>query len=201
MFKKEITYTNFNGEKVSEDFYFHLTKAETMELEASVKGGLSAWMNEIKDAPEDRPDLVLAAFKKLILASYGERSWDGKKFVKNQEIHDAFAATEAYSELIIGMFQDPEMGAEFFRNLVPTADSTGSVSSELVTSSQRARAASEAKMQGYRAPQPKKKEEEPTSFFEPAAEPEQVTNSTGTTLVDANEAEREALRRRLEELG
>ena len=38
MFKKTITYTDFNGNERTEDFYFHLSKAELAEMDLSKAG-------------------------------------------------------------------------------------------------------------------------------------------------------------------
>ena len=41
MLKKTITYTDYNGNERTEDFYFNLTKAEVVEMEMSTSGGLT----------------------------------------------------------------------------------------------------------------------------------------------------------------
>ena len=82
MLKKTITYEDFNGDKVSEDFFFHLSKAELVELELSHKGGLSEALKRIVESEDGKA--IIAEFKNIILSSYGQRSDDGKRFVKNQ---------------------------------------------------------------------------------------------------------------------
>lgn len=193
MFSKTITYNDFNGNKVTEDFWFHLTKAEIFELEASVKGGLKQWMQDIIDSESNQQ--VLTALKKMILASYGERTVDGRRFVKNEEIHGAFQATEAYSELLIGMFEDPDMGAEFFRNLIPNGDSTGGVQDNR-TPAEKARARSEAAMRGHQAKRKPEPVKEPA--FTKAEDPEEVESDV-VDIAKAREAsEKEARRRELQ---
>ena len=40
MFKKPITWTDYDGKEITEDFYFNLTRAEVMEMELGTEGGL-----------------------------------------------------------------------------------------------------------------------------------------------------------------
>lgn len=117
MLKKSITYTDFEGNEVTEDFYFHLSKADLVEMEVSYKGGLSAWLKEI--AKSDDAKSLVAEFKKLILMSYGVKSPDGKRFVKTQDLRDSFMATEAYSSLFIELCTDAQAAAAFVNGIIP----------------------------------------------------------------------------------
>lgn len=122
MLKKSITYTDFNGVERTEDFFFNLTKAEIMELELGVTGGLTAMVQGVVMA-QDTPSLI-KIFKELILKSYGEKSADGKRFIK---INDAgvslannFAQTEAYSELFMLLATNEDEASNFIRGIVPS---------------------------------------------------------------------------------
>lgn len=117
MLKKTIAYTDFNGEKREEDFYFHFSHAEILEKELSVEGGLGAMLRRIINA-QDTPSLV-KLFKELVLDAYGEKSPDGKRFIKSEELKTAFAQTEAYSILFTKLAMDAEAAAEFFNALIP----------------------------------------------------------------------------------
>lgn len=118
MLKKTITYTDYNGVERKEDFYFNLTKAECMEMEMSTVGGLSEWANKVI-AAQDFPTLV-NLFKDLILKAYGEKSMDGKRFIKSKELSDAFSQTEAYSILFMELATDAEAASKFFNAIIPT---------------------------------------------------------------------------------
>ena len=120
MLKKTITYTNYNGIEVTEDFYFNLTKAEIMEMEMSTSGGMAEMINKIV-ASQDAP-AIIKIFKELILKAYGEKSADGKRFVKSEEISVAFSQTEAYSQLFMELATDADAAAKFVNGIVPTAD-------------------------------------------------------------------------------
>ena len=95
MLKKTITYTDYNGVERKEDFYFNLTKAELMEMEMSTEGGLAERIQKVVDT-KDVPSII-KIFKDLVLKAYGEKSADGKRFIKSKELSEAFAQTEAYS--------------------------------------------------------------------------------------------------------
>lgn len=117
MLKKPITYTDFNGVEVTEDFYFNLTKAELIELEMGHEGGLSEALKQIVASEDGKR--IMEEFKNIILKAYGEKSLDGKKFVKSQHLRDEFESTEAYSELFVSLVTDPEAAAEFISGIMP----------------------------------------------------------------------------------
>lgn len=118
MLKKTITYEDFNGETTSEDFFFHLSKAELVELELSEKDGLSETLQSIINAEDGKR--IVAEFKKIILGAYGKRSEDGRFFKKNQQIRDEFESSEAYSVLFMELVTNPEAAGEFVNGIIPT---------------------------------------------------------------------------------
>lgn len=120
MLKKTITYTDYNGLERTEDFYFNLTKAEVMEMELSTTGGLTEMVSRIV-AAKDTPAIV-KVFKEMVLKAYGEKSPDGKHFIKSDEIRNAFAQTEAYSILFMELATDSDAAAKFFNAIIPSAE-------------------------------------------------------------------------------
>ena len=117
MLKKTITYTDYNGNSRTEDFYFNLNEAELAEMVVSVDGGLTAMIQRIVAAQDGKQ--IIATFKDIVLRAYGEKSPDGKRFIKNQELRDAFAQTEAYSDLFMELATDAEAAARFINGIVP----------------------------------------------------------------------------------
>jgi hypothetical protein len=116
--KKTITYKGTDGNtEYTEDFYFHLSKAELLELEASYDGGLEKFIERIVKSNDNAA--IVAEFKRLILLAYGQRTEDGKRFIKNQTLRDEFASTEAYSNLFIELCSDADVAAEFVNGIVP----------------------------------------------------------------------------------
>lgn len=118
MLKKTITYFDYNDVERTEDFYFNLSKAEIMEMEMGTTGGLAEMINKIvqtQDAPA-----IIKVFKDLILKAYGERSADGKRFEKkNGVLAEAFAETEAYSQLFMELATDADAAARFVNGIIP----------------------------------------------------------------------------------
>ena len=117
MIKKTIQYVDFDGNKREEEFYFNLTEAEVVELELGMVGGLSETLRKII-ASEDTPSII-KYFKEIILKSYGEKSPDGKRFVKSEELANAFSQTNAYSNLFMELAMDDKLGAEFVNGILP----------------------------------------------------------------------------------
>ena len=117
MLKKTITYNDYNGVERTEDFYFNLSKAEILEMEMGTSGGLAEMIQKIV-AAQDAPSIV-RVFKDLVLKAYGEKSPDGKRFIKSEEISTEFSQTEAYSQLFMELATDAEAGAAFANGIVP----------------------------------------------------------------------------------
>lgn len=117
MLKKTIEFEDYNGLKRKEDHYFNLSKAEIMEMELSTTGGFAEMIQKIVDA-QDTPAIV-KVFKDLILKAYGEKSPDGRQFIKSPELSQAFAQTEAYSELFMELATDADAAAAFINGIVP----------------------------------------------------------------------------------
>jgi hypothetical protein len=117
MYKKAITYTDYNGVERTEDFYFHLSKAELAEMELSKVGGFNEYIQRIIQA-DDREEIV-KNFKDIILKSYGVKDETGKRFVKSEELATEFSQTEAYSELFMELLLNTDSAIEFINNVVP----------------------------------------------------------------------------------
>lgn len=116
MLKKRMKYMDFEGNEREEDFFFNLTKAELMEMEMSTEGGLVKYVEKlisIQDATK-----IVKIFKDLILKSYGEKSLDGKRFIKSKELSDAFSQTEAYSDLFMELATNAGSASDFINGLI-----------------------------------------------------------------------------------
>lgn len=121
MLTKKIKYTDYNGVEREEDFLFNLSKAELMEMELGTMGGLADMIKNIV-AANDTPQIV-KIFKELVLKAYGEKSLDGKRFIKVDEkgnpLSIGFSQTEAYSNLFMELATDAEKAAQFIKGIVP----------------------------------------------------------------------------------
>lgn len=122
MLKKTMTTVDFGGTERTEDYYFNLTKAEIMEMQLCTDGG---FVETVKKIVEAKNQLELTHLvKKIICASYGVLSPDGRKFVKNQQVLDDFMATQAYSDLYIELLSGDGKAAEDFVNGILPKDLT-----------------------------------------------------------------------------
>ena len=117
MLKKTITYTDYNNIERTEDFYFNLSKAEVMEMQMSTTGGLAEMIQRIV-AAQDAP-AIIKVFKDLVLKAYGQKSPDGKRFIKTEELTAEFAQTEAYSQLFMELATNADAAAAFVNGIVP----------------------------------------------------------------------------------
>lgn len=120
MYKKTITYTDYNGVQRKEDFYFNLSRAELMEMELTTPGGMADMISKIVDSREDTE--IAKLFKKIIVLSYGEKSPDGKYFDKgeNNSKANAFLQTEAYSVLFSELASNTDAASEFINGIIPS---------------------------------------------------------------------------------
>lgn len=117
MLKKTISYEDFDGNQRTEDHYFNLTEAEITEMELSMNGGLSQLLTKILQENDQKQ--IIEYFKKIVLMAYGEKSLDGRKFVKNQKIRDEFASTAAYSEIFMELATDADAASAFVKGVMP----------------------------------------------------------------------------------
>lgn len=117
MLKKTVTCVDYNGVEYTDDYYFNLTKAEIMKMEMGVAGGLAEKLQKIiatNDAVK-----IMEFFEELVLKAYGEKSDDGKRFIKSPEISASFSQTEAYSTIFMELALDAEKAAEFVNGIIP----------------------------------------------------------------------------------
>lgn len=117
MLKKTVTYVDYNGVERTEEFYFNLSKAEVTEMELSVEGGFSKMLEEIVKSNDNAR--ILELFKEMVLKAYGEKSADGRRFVKSKELSEAFSQTEAYSEIFMELAMDEKAAAAFVNGIMP----------------------------------------------------------------------------------
>ena len=130
MLTKSITFTDYDGVERTENFMFNLTKAELAELNLTTEGGLQAVIQKIIDS-KDVPEIT-RWFKKIIMMAYGEKSADGRRFVKKPELTEDFLQTEAYSELFIELLSDENAAAAFINGIIPKDNKSNIPAPELV---------------------------------------------------------------------
>ena len=122
MIRWPITYTDFDDNERTEDFYFNLSKSELMEMDFSQTGGMENMIRSIVEAQDTKG--IIEVFKAIILKSYGEKSLDGKQFVKlrnGQKLAEEFQQTAAYDALFMELATDDKKAADFINGVIPKA--------------------------------------------------------------------------------
>lgn len=119
MITKTITFEDFNGKELTEEFCFHLSEAAIIEMELSKKGGLTEFIKKIV-AEEDGEKLV-ELFKNLLKKTVGKKSEDGRKFIQNEEITNDFIQTNAYSKLFVELATNAGQASAFVNGIVPAS--------------------------------------------------------------------------------
>ena len=121
MLKKTVKYVDYNGIERTEDFYFNLNKAEVTEMEFSIKDGLSTNIQAMVDSQDKGK--IFTLFKEILLKAYGVKSEDGKRFVKNAELREAFEQCEAFSEILTELGTDEAVMTAFINGILPSIPS------------------------------------------------------------------------------
>jgi hypothetical protein len=117
MLKRDITYEDFDGNEVTDTYYFNLTRTELIELEAGYEGGLELALRRIIET-KDRKQLI-SEFQRIILAAYGVRSEDGKRFIKNDQVREEFKQTPAFDALFMDLATSDDSASIFIKGVVP----------------------------------------------------------------------------------
>jgi hypothetical protein len=116
MIKKEIRFTDFDGNVQVEEAYFNLTEPEIVRLDAKFVGGLDAFTKNID--PINRPEEVVDLFEDVLSSSYGVKSEDGRRFVKDPVVVGQFLDSAAYSALFMELLSDAEAAAAFMEGVL-----------------------------------------------------------------------------------
>ena len=117
MLKETITFTDYDGNERTEDFYFNLSTAEVIEMEMSTAGGMENMLKSIIASRDTKR--IVETFKRIITMAYGVKSPDGRNFLKSKELTDDFIHTEAYSDLFMRLASDADYAANFIRGIMP----------------------------------------------------------------------------------
>lgn len=117
MIKWTIRYIDYNDNEVTEDFYFNLNKAELTDMQLKARGAYSQFIERLVNTRDT--EKLGKEFKGLILNSYGEKSDDGRKFRKSQELRDDFEQSPAYPVLYMELLSDADKAAKFVKGVLP----------------------------------------------------------------------------------
>lgn len=122
MYKKTITYTDFDGNERTEEHLFNFTKEQILKLQNSVQGGLDERIKKLNTATDNVE--IYDLFRSIVLDAYGKKSDDGRHFYKSDEIKKEFESTEAFSEIVWSLIEEGEDAmAEFINAIIPNPNS------------------------------------------------------------------------------
>lgn len=125
MIKRTITYTDYNGNEQTEDFYFDLTAAELTEFQWSTDEGVSVKLENI--IKTDKKSEIMKYFKEILLMSVGKKSDDGRRFIKNQDVIDDFVQSPAYNILFMELVNDAKIASDFINGVIPDLEEIDSM--------------------------------------------------------------------------
>lgn len=130
MLKKTVTYTDYDGNERTEEFFFNLNKAEVTEMELSTEGGMEKMLKKIIESRDGKR--IIEVMKDIVLRAYGEKSPDGRRFIKTPEMREAFSQTEAYVNVFMELATDAKAASDFVRGILPPvpADTAASIPAE-----------------------------------------------------------------------
>lgn len=198
MLKKTIQYNDFNGVSHTEDFYFNLSESELIDMEMNdASGSYKDRIEKIVQAKEPRE--IIGLFRELIEKSYGQKSLDGKRFVKNPEVLADFMQSEAYNAFFMDILSDIESAAAFINGLMPAGlmeKATLAQAEGRELTSEEIRARSEASLQGHN---PKVASKEGAFVTEPT--PEVAPAAPNNYKIDVDSMTPEAKAELLKKLG
>lgn len=117
MVKRTTTYVDFDENTRTEDFYFNLTTAEIQKMQLSINGGLDKFLEKI--ISEQDQTKIYSYMEEFVQKSYGEKSIDGKYFIKTEESLQRFMSTQAYSDLLVELTTNAKAAADFINGVIP----------------------------------------------------------------------------------
>lgn len=117
MLKKTIKYEDFNGTEREEDFYFNLSKAELVKMATQKSGSFTEYLERL--VKEQNQEEIYKMFTDIVLSAYGEKSEDGRRFIKSAELSKAFSETPAFDELLMEMMTDANAASTFVNGILP----------------------------------------------------------------------------------
>lgn len=113
----KVTYENFDGEIVDEELYFHLSKSELTDMELK-RFPLSLKLARVTSGNGTAVD-AYELMKDFIECSYGTRSADGRRFIKDESETRSFMISPAFDALLDLLINDEKFAYKFMSGLFP----------------------------------------------------------------------------------
>lgn len=118
MVKKLVKYTDFNGNQGEKEVYFNLSAPELVELDTEYPDGLAKTMEQAIENEDKK--MLFDFFKMILVKSYGEKSDDGLRFIKSQELTEAFEQSVLFVEVFMELATDAGKASAFINALIPS---------------------------------------------------------------------------------
>ena len=115
MLKHQVSYKDFDNKSVKETLWFNLTTRDSAKLTIKY-GDLTAYVKKIEKEKDTAAMMVL--IEDLVLTAYGERSEDGRHFLRNDEIRERFSYSLAFEALLDDLYSDEKKMSKFFDALL-----------------------------------------------------------------------------------
>lgn len=117
MIKKTVKYEDYNGDTVTEDFYFHLTETEITKMKFSENGGLDKYIEKIMN--ERDHGKLIDLLDTFILNAYGVKTADGRSLIKTEDAKTQFRCCPAYDEIFMECVGDTDKAVAFITGVLP----------------------------------------------------------------------------------
>lgn len=116
MFKKTIKFRDFNDVEHTQDFYFHVSKADLIALGVGAEE-MQARIQSIVAARDGKG--ILKEMRDFVELGAGIRSEDGSQFNQSPEIKASFMSSPACDELLVELCTNASAAVEFITSLLP----------------------------------------------------------------------------------
>ena len=113
----KVAYETFDGETVEEELYFHLSKGELTDMELR-KYPLSLKLAKVTSGNASATD-AYELMREFVSSSYGRRSEDGRRFIKDVKETESFMISPAYDALLDKLVSDEKFAYKFMAGLFP----------------------------------------------------------------------------------
>ena len=120
MLKKTVKYEDFDGNTREETLYFFISKTELTEMELKTPGGFAKKLESISKSTNGGE--IMEVFKDIILTAYGEKSEDGRAFIKKKNgvrLADEFEQSAAFDALFTELITNPDKASAFVNGIMP----------------------------------------------------------------------------------
>lgn len=135
MFKHTVEYKDFNGNDRKEELYFHLSLPEVTRLQAEIGKDIETYVTELVNNQD--MNQLLAFLEKMLLNAYGQKTSDGKTFMKSKEMRDAFEYSQAYAEIFEQVMTNPDLARKFGESVSDTGKAKKNTVEPKVVSNQQ----------------------------------------------------------------